>query len=359
MGQEVFDRLRRQLDQYSIGFPATDSGVELKILRKLFTPADAELFTQMSPRLETALDLAQRLGRGAGDLAAQLESMAGRGLLFRLKKSGESRYAAIPFIHGLFEFQVKNLDPELAGLMEAYTAEKPFEQAMQTSAGAFLRPIPVQRSVPVEHHVASYDDAAQILAAASQIVVTDCICRKHKQTLGQGCDKIMEACFMFGSMGQYYLDRGMGRVVSLDEALQVLATAAEQGLVTQPGTAQNPAGMCNCCGDCCGVLATLNKHAKPASIVFSNHFASLDPVACTGCETCLERCQMGAIDIDADGKAIIDLDRCIGCGLCVITCPAEAITLTLKPASRRSGAPPKTGADQMRYMAQVRGLLRA
>jgi len=359
MDQDVFQKLQKQLDQYSIGFPATESGVEFKILRKLFSADAAALFTRMSPRLESAADLAARLGREPGQLATQLESMANRGLLFRLKKGGEPRYAAIPFIHGLFEFQVKNLDPELARLMEEYTTDKNFEQAMQTSAGAFLRPIPVQRSVPVEHHVASYEDAAQILRAVDKIVLTDCICRKHKETVGQGCGKVMEACFMFGSMGQYYLDRGMGRQVGLDEALKVLAAAAQEGLVTQPGTAQNPAGMCNCCGDCCGVLATLNKHPKPASIVFSNHYASLDPAACTGCETCLERCQMGAIDIDADGKAIIDLDRCIGCGLCVITCPAEAITLALKPEGQRSGEPPRTGADQMRYMAQKRGLLRA
>ncbi len=39
------------------------------------------------------------------------------------------------------------------------------------------------------------------------IVVADCICRKSKTVIDEGCGKTLEACFMFGSMGQYYLDR--------------------------------------------------------------------------------------------------------------------------------------------------------
>ncbi|MCA1905020.1 MAG: 4Fe-4S binding protein [Desulfarculus sp.] len=356
MAQELYQRLQKQLDQYSIGFPTTASGVEFEILRALFNEDDGELFSRMSPRLETPAELAQRLGREPGDLANQLESMANRGLLFRKLGTDGPRYAAIPFIHGLFEFQVKNLDPALAALMERYVQEADFDRAMQTSAGAFLRTIPVRRALPVEHHVAAYEDAAALLGQAGQIVVTECICRKQKQAVGKGCGKLPEACFMFGSMGQYYLDRGMGRRISLDEGLAILAQAAEAGLVTQPGTAQNPAGMCNCCGDCCGVLGSLRKHPKPASIVFTNHFARLDRDLCTGCEICLDRCQMDAITMADDGLAVLNPDRCIGCGLCVTTCPGEALSLVAKPDDLRAD-PPKTSADQMRYMAQRRGLL--
>ncbi|MFH1033420.1 MAG: 4Fe-4S dicluster domain-containing protein [Pseudomonadota bacterium] len=354
MPTELYAKLQKQLDQYSIGFPATESGVELLILRKLFSEADAELFTCLSPRLESPAQVAARLGRDEAGLAKQMDDMAESGLLFRKRGADGPRYAAIPFIHGLFEFQLKNLDPELAGLMERYACEKNFDQAMQTSAGAFLRTIPVGRAVPVEHHVAAYEDAAELLRQAGRIVLAECICRKQKQTLGQGCGKVMEACFMFGSMGQYYLDRGMGRAISLEEGLEVLAQAAAAGLVTQPGTAQNPAGMCNCCGDCCGVLGSLRKHPKPAEMVFSNHFARLDRDLCTGCGECLERCQMAAITLDDQGLASLDQDRCIGCGLCVTTCPGQAITLLNKPQRQE---PPKTSADQMRYMASRRGLI--
>ncbi|MBI5523190.1 MAG: 4Fe-4S binding protein [Desulfarculus sp.] len=354
MSQELYARLQKQLDQYSIGFPATASGVELEILRKLFPEKDAELFTRLSPRLESPAEVAARLGQKADDLARQMDDMAERGLLFRKRGPEGARYAAIPFIHGLFEFQLKDLDPELAGLMERYAQEKNFDRAMQTSAAAFLRPIPVQRAVPVEHHVASHEDAAEILRQAGQIVLAQCICRKQKQTIGKGCGKVMEACFMFGSMGQYYLDRGMGRKITLEEGLEVLKNAAEAGLVTQPGTAQNPAGMCNCCGDCCGVLISLKKHPRPASMVFSNHYAELNRDLCSGCELCLERCQMDAFTMAEDGLAQLNPERCIGCGLCVTTCPGEALMLQAKEARQE---PPQTSAEQMRFMASRRGLI--
>jgi len=354
MADDVFRKLQQRLDQYSLGFPATDSGIELEILKSLFTPEDARMFLHLTPRLEVPAAVADRIGRPPDEVAEQLNRMYTKGLVFRLKKGDTVKYGAIPFVHGLFEFQVKNLDPSMAERVETYMEER-FHEAIATAAPAFLRTIPVQRTIPVTHQVAAYEDAAEILRKAGKIVVTDCICRKQKQLVGRGCDKPLEACFMFGSMGQYYLDREMGREIDVDEAVRILTEAQEAGLVTQPATAQNPGGMCNCCGDCCGVLSALNRHPKPAEVVFSNHFAEVDRDLCSGCETCLDRCQMGAVTMDADGAAAINLDRCIGCGLCATTCPEEAITLTPKPETQRR-VPPASTAEQMAYMAKIRGI---
>jgi electron transport complex protein RnfB len=53
MSEEVYRRLQQRLDTYSVGFPATESGVEIKILTALFSPEDAEMFLGMTPKLET------------------------------------------------------------------------------------------------------------------------------------------------------------------------------------------------------------------------------------------------------------------------------------------------------------------
>lgn len=160
---------------------------------------------------------------------------------------------------------------------------------------------------------------------------------------------------MFGSMGQYYLDRNMGREVTTEEAIGILERCQDEGLVTQPATSQNPGGMCNCCGDCCGVLKALNRHPRPAEIVFSNYVARVDEEECSGCEDCQERCQMDAISLSADDTSRVDEDRCIGCGLCVTTCQMEAISLEAKAGRYRM--PPANTAEQMMLMAQKRGLL--
>lgn len=61
--------------------------------------------------------------------------------------------------------------------------------------------------------------------------------------MGKGCGKIVEAYFMFDTMAEYYQEHNLGRQVTVDEAVTILGKAREQGLVTQPAPAQNPAGM--------------------------------------------------------------------------------------------------------------------
>ena len=146
----------------------------------------------------------------------------------------------------------------------------------------------------------------------------------------------------------------MARQVTVEEALKILEQAQGAGLVTQPVASKNPAGMCNCCGDCCAVLRALNRLPRPAENVFSNYYAVLDRDLCTGCETCLERCQMEAIAMIEGDVAEINLDRCIGCGLCVTTCPDDALRLERKPEDKRL-TPPDTAREQMTLMAQKRG----
>lgn len=48
---------------------------------------------------------------------------------------------------------------------------------------------------------------------------------------------------------------------------------------------------------------------------------------CGSCGRCIEECPEGAVSLDADGKAVIDLDKCIGCGECVGYCSAGAIPI--------------------------------
>lgn len=354
MTKDIYRDLQERLDKYSVGFPATESGIEITILKTMFSEDDAQMFLNLSPILELPESIAQRINKPVAETAAQLEDMTKRGLLFRLKKGESIKYGAIPFVHGLFEFQVKRLDKDFAKLVEQYFNAE-FSVAMAKSAEGFLRTIPIQESIDVTQRIAPYDDAVELLKKQKLIVITDCICRKMRETVETGCGKLMEACFMFGSMAQYYLDHNMGRQIDVDEGIRILTKAHEDGLVTQPATAQNPGGMCNCCGDCCGVLKALNQYSKPAEMVFSNYFAVIDEEECVGCEACIDRCQMGALTMNDDEKAVVDKDRCIGCGLCVTTCPSEAIALVAKPEESRK-TPPATSAEQMMNMAIKRGI---
>jgi Pyruvate/2-oxoacid:ferredoxin oxidoreductase delta subunit len=240
-------------------------------------------------------------------------------------------------------------------MMEQYF-EQGFHKTIADVKGMFLRTVPVHESIAVEHHVAAFDDARAILEKNETIVVTECFCRKEKIISDKGCGKALEACFMFGSMAKYYIENNLGRRVNLEEAIDLLTKAQEAGLVTQPGTSQNPAGMCNCCGDCCAVLGAIKKFPKPAELVFSNYQAAVDNISCTGCEICVDRCQMDAITMSGENIAEVNLDRCIGCGLCVTTCSAHSITLKAKDSAARR-IPPATSSEQMMQIARNRGII--
>lgn len=353
MTQDIYRRLQEQLDQYSLGFPATDSGIELEILRGMFTESEATMFTELSAQLEPPDSVAARLKRPVKEVADQLEGMAQKGLLFRKRQDDIVHYSAVPFIHGLLEFQVNRLDRGLVSRVGQYIKEK-LKDEMARNTKSFLRPVPVQRSVAVKHHVAAYEDAREILKDAELIVVTDCACRRQSALLGKGCEKPVEVCFMFGPMGQYYIDNGLGRKVDLDEALGILNKAQEAGLVTQPASARRPFTMCSCCSDCCGFLRAISKHPRPADLVLSNYAAVVSPEKCSGCETCVGRCQMRAVSMTEAGISKIHADRCIGCGLCVTTCPEEAMALIPKSQAERR-EPPRDTKEQMTRLAQERG----
>ncbi|MBN1398881.1 MAG: 4Fe-4S binding protein [Bacteroidetes bacterium] len=53
--------------------------------------------------------------------------------------------------------------------------------------------------------------------------------------------------------------------------------------------------------------------------------AFIDENKCTGCGTCVDVCNQGAITVNRIAK--VDLEKCTGCGICVNTCPNEALTL--------------------------------
>ena len=218
MTQDIFRKLQKQLDQYSLGFPATESGIEIEILKRLFSEQDVRMFLNLTPLLETPEKIAGRLNQPVGEVTEKLVDMASRGLLFTLKRGDTIKYGAIPFVHGVFEFQTTRIDRDLVVLLKKYIDEE-FEKAMLDSSASFLRTIPVQHSLDVKHNVASYEDASEILKNVKKIVVTDCMCRKSANLIDEGCGKPLEVCFMFGSMGQYYLDHNMGRELGIDEAL--------------------------------------------------------------------------------------------------------------------------------------------
>lgn len=348
---DPYERLARHLDDLPAGFPPTPSGVELRILRRLFSPEEASLAVHLTVLPEPAGAIAHRARLPVPDATATLEAMARRGLIYRLRRGSRTLYSANQFVIGIWEFSLNSLDPEL--IRDANEYFPTLFQPEVWSKAPQLRTIPVAESLPLDRPILPYEDARHILRQHSRIAVAPCICRREHRMVGKGCDRPEETCLILGATADYYVENGLGRRISLQEALDILRLAEASGLVLQPGSSQRPANICCCCGCCCQVLNAFKRHQAPATIVSSLYSISADRRECIGCGLCLERCQMGALALE-DGLVAPNRTRCIGCGLCVTACPSGALRLERKPPALAPRIPPNTIAAYLR-LAFTRG----
>jgi Fe-S-cluster-containing hydrogenase component 2 len=354
MSSILYRKLQEQIDQYSAGFPATESGIEIQILERLFTEKEAEIFLQLGFLPEPFEAISNRVESDSDQVDALLDGMYKKGLVYRHSDDAGVKYGAVPFVEGIWIYQVKDLDRELARMIDEYIQEALHKNVTNTSPLLIHRPIAVNRTVDISHPNLTYENSRQIVQNHNLFAVTDCICRVQKGLIEEGCDKPLETCLMFGPAAKNFIDRGIGRRISKEEALHILEGCEEAGLVTMPFNTQSPVNICNCCPDCCIVLNNLKRYPAPAEMVKANHRAVVDSEKCEDCEMCSNRCPMDAFFQQEEGLISVNQDRCIGCGLCVGCCPADAIHLEVRSGTDRY-EPPKTEVDFYMEMARMRG----
>ncbi|MGP8089308.1 MAG: 4Fe-4S binding protein [Syntrophobacteraceae bacterium] len=350
MELEIYKRLANHLDNLPGGFPPTESGVEMRILRRLFTPEEAKLALYLTLLPEEPCVVARRAGMAWDEAAKRLEEMAQKGLILRLQRgTSPIRYLAVQYVVGIWEYHVNDLDEGLIRDMNEYLP------ALTEQAWKFpqMRIIPVGRSVTPELKVLPYEMAEELVRAQKKFSVGPCICRRENTMMGKGCGKREESCLGFGMAVDYLKRNGVGREIDLQETLDILKWADKAGLVMQPANAKDALWICLCCGCCCQVLKNFKRQARPAAMASSPFFAAYNPENCKTCGACVDRCQMEALKLEA-GKVRFDVDRCIGCGLCVSTCPTHSLTLVRKPQSEQPETP-KDIIDASIRLGKARG----
>jgi len=328
VGEDVYVELREFLHGMPGGYPASESGVELKILEKLFTPEQARLTVKLTPLPESASDFASRTGIGEKEALEGLEELAREGLIFRVRSGDSVAYAAISFVIGIYEFQLNKIDRELAELFEEYLPT--LMGQIKSTRTKPMRVIPVHSAIDATTAVASYDQVRELVKDKELISVAPCICRKEQELLGNSCRGAAERCIQFDIPAQYYIDNGMARRIDLDELMEILKKGEEDGLVLNPTNTQDIPGMCMCCGCCCPLLRMLGSLDRPIDHVQTTFQAEIDPDLCNGCGLCEDRCQVKALG-ERETEYAVDEARCIGCGLCISECPMEAISLVERP----------------------------
>jgi ferredoxin len=342
--EDLYRRLQQHLDRMPVGFPATKSGVEIRILERLFTIEEAQIALELSAIPEPPSVICRRLRAKMPREAVvpMLERMAARGLIERIGGRRGAKYGKALLAVGIYERQLTRLTPELQRDLNDYLAEA-FGRALHGAGTSQFRTVPVNQTISPPLSVGTYDDIRSFVAATDgPFAVMDCICRHGHDLLKEPCRQTAarQTCLTFGPAARAMAREGAARFIDRESVLRVLDEADREGLVLQPQNTQSPLFVCCCCGCCCGVLKSARQLPEPARHFSTNHVAGVNADACEACGTCLGRCQMDAISLDT-GTAAVAATHCIGCGLCVTTCPSGAMTLTRIPGKRR---PPRDTA---------------
>jgi len=314
MAQRYDDKPYRQLASlfasHPIGAPETDTFLD--ILRFYYEPEEAHLGAHMTWNLEPEEEIAKRAGMSLDEASEHLTAMASKFFIRGIKRPDGVRVFRLPLIlPGLFEvpFAVRQKSPdldELGDLWEKYYAEAFGHQlhtGFQMSRALPAVDAPTDRVVP-------YEDAVKIIENAPPAVILPCPCRQA----ARNCDDPLSTPRM--------------RPAPTDEVVEVLKMAEKAGLVhTTMNTQEDFWVICNCCRHACHLLRGITMLDIPHAVAPSSYWAVVDDGLCSGCEACVERCQVSAISMGDDNVAVIDYERCLGCGICVSICAPEALRL--------------------------------
>jgi Na+-translocating ferredoxin:NAD+ oxidoreductase RNF subunit RnfB len=346
-----YERLAEVLNTIPNGFPPADDGSHLKILEWIFEPEEAELASQLKLPGETLDDISSRLNRPREELEKLLDLMHEKGQInsWMSKSAGARKYGLLPFAVGIYEEQLNRMDAEFAQILENYFQHKTGFKKIVTSDPVIFQVIPVNEAVSTELEIHNFQQAEKLIESAASWGVRECICRKQKSLIGEDCEYPKEVCLTFApNKKNAYDDDELTKVITKEEALGLLKVAENAGLIHCTYNVQSGMNfLCSCCTCCCGVLRGVEKLENPRDYIKTDFVMTVNTDLCTGCETCIDRCQFSALSVPED-ICVVDSKRCIGCGVCAVVCPEEALKIKRVETPEK----PEQPANQLDWMTQ-------
>jgi heterodisulfide reductase subunit A-like polyferredoxin len=186
--------------------------------------------------------------------------------------------------------------------------------------------------------------------------VLDCICRKQKALIGEGCNHPLDVCMTLANVPDAFNSNPVIRALTREEALGTLKRAADAGLVHSVSNNQKGVHyICNCCTCSCGILRGMAELGIANVIAHSSYINRVDEMVCNGCEDCIELCQFDALMMGDRGVVEVNAVRCVGCGVCVAACSTGALGLVLRLESELI-LPPETIKEWGVKRAAERGI---
>ena len=251
--------------------------------------------------------IAERNGMSLEETQKMLDHLNWVGIIESNRENPEKRlqYNVPIFVPGSAEFMMMNDEltaqhPNLATFFNLMT-QMPLEGVTPMDppggAGVGMHVIPVEKAIETESQSVSIEHISHWLSKYDKYSVGQCTCRKQQTMRGEGSGEINgEFCMGMGDMAEYCVNRGMGRYISYEEALEILERAERHGFVhqiTNIDGSDKIVAICNCAPGVCNALRTSQLYNTP-NMSRSAYRAHVDKTKCVACGTCVEVCPVGA-----------------------------------------------------------------
>lgn len=300
LGQKITDR---------IGVKVTTKDPEYWGLAGVITDEMAEVALSMKVRVPaTAPQIAKKCGKSLERTEELLQEMSVIGLIeYNWENKDHVKQYILPmFVPGCAEFMVMNgkqveEHPELADFFENMSRlplEKITPMVPLGGAGIGMHVIPVEQAIPATQQSVSVEHISYWLKKyENKYAVGACSCRRQQRVRGEGTGEIEgELCIGVGDMADYLVETGKGRYIDLNEVLEILQRAEDNGFVHQITNIDGEDkifAICNCAPGVCNALRTSQLFNTP-NLSRSAYRASVESDKCVACGRCVEFCPTGA-----------------------------------------------------------------
>lgn len=335
----LYVRLRNRFNRIGIGVGSqitSETGAAWASVMRNWSEEEAQAYLAAPLfKLFTVQDYASLTGTTREDAEEMLDQLASHSLISCFARAGVKQYYVLAPLWGMWEFNMDIFDADWCNEFNASLGAD-FAMGAVQSVRPLCAIVPASPEV-VDGEMAPYTDWHETLAQNELFALSPCQCRLEKTVTGTNvCDEAhahrTETCISVGEIAQFFIDRGIGRQISRDEAEASIQESVDCGLVVEQLFSKRSEVICNCHGDCCKLLTTYVALGGAGNMMenISAYNLQYDRDACVGCGACVSRCPMFAIALTDEGKCEMNR-QCVRCGQCALVCPVSARSLKAKP----------------------------